>query len=40
MPITLTLTEGVIPKAAIAQAVSQITDAFMRHHALSGNRVT
>jgi hypothetical protein len=39
MPITLTLTEGVLPQAAIAQAIEQITDSFMRHHALSGNKV-
>jgi hypothetical protein len=39
MPITLTLTEGVLPDAAIPQAVEQITNAFLRHHALSGNRV-
>jgi hypothetical protein len=39
MPITLTLTEGVLPQVAIAQAVEQITSAFMRHHALSGNKV-
>lgn len=39
MPITLTLTEGVLPDAAIAEAVARITDAFMKHHALSGNKV-
>lgn len=39
MPITLTLTEGVLPQAAISQAIAQITDAFLRHHALSGNKV-
>lgn len=39
MPITLTLTEGVLPQPAIAQAVEQITASFLKHHALSGNTV-
>lgn len=39
MPITLTLSEGVLPQDAIAEAIAQITDSFMRHHALTGNRV-
>jgi hypothetical protein len=39
MPITLTLTEGVLPQPAISQAVEQITHSFMKHHALSGNKV-
>jgi hypothetical protein len=39
MPITLTLSEGVLPSAAIPDAVAQITDSFMRHHALTGNTV-
>jgi len=39
MPITLTLTEGVLPAAAIPEAVAQITDAFLKYHALSGNQV-
>lgn len=39
MPITLTLTEGVLPQPAIAQAVEQITASFMKHHGLAGNKV-
>lgn len=39
MPISLTFTEGVLSQAAIAQAVSRITQSFLRHHGLSGNRV-
>lgn len=39
MPITLTLTEGVLPSAAISKAIAQITDSFMKHHAMSGNKV-
>lgn len=39
MPITLTLTEGVLPQPAIAKAVEAITSSFMKHHALTGNKV-
>lgn len=39
MPISLTLTEGVLSQTAIGQAVAQITDSFLRHHALSENKV-
>jgi hypothetical protein len=39
MPITLTLTQGVLTEAAVPQAVSRITDAFLAAHNLSGNEV-
>lgn len=39
MPITLTLTEGVLPPAKVTEAVAKITDALLRHHGLTGNRV-
>ena len=39
MPITLTLTEGVLPKGAERQAVDQITAALLKHHGLTGNKV-
>lgn len=39
MPITLTLTEGVLTKDAIQQAIHQITASFLKHHDLSGNKV-
>ena len=39
MPITLTLTEGVLPQGAISKAIAQITDSFMKHHAMSGNKI-
>lgn len=39
MPISLTLTEGVIPSDKIGVAVQRITDSFLRHHKLTGNRV-
>ncbi|MGJ4929854.1 4-oxalocrotonate tautomerase [Bradyrhizobium sp. HKCCYLS2038] len=39
MPITLTLTEGVIAADKAPIAVARITDAFLRHHGLAGNSV-
>jgi hypothetical protein len=39
MPITLTLTEGVLPDSKIEQAVASLTDSFLEHHAMSGNSV-
>jgi len=39
MPLTLTLTEGVLPVGKEKEAVSQITDAFLKNHGLTGNTV-
>lgn len=39
MPLTLTLTEGVLPETAEAQAVKRITDAMLKWHNLTGNEV-
>jgi len=39
MPITVTLTEGVVPAAKQAQLVKEITDSFLVHHKLGGNTV-
>ena len=39
MPLTLTLTEGVLPDGAEKQAVEQITDAILKWHGLTGNKV-
>ncbi|MEC4674306.1 MAG: 4-oxalocrotonate tautomerase [Nitrospirota bacterium] len=39
MPLTLTLTEGVLPRGAEKQAVQQITDAMLKRHGLTGNTV-
>jgi len=39
MPLTLTLTEGVLPKGTEKQAVAQITDAMLKWHGLTGNKV-
>jgi|KBSSwiStaDraftv2_1062776.scaffolds.fasta_scaffold1460465_1 hypothetical protein len=39
MPITLTFTEGVIAAEKAPIAVARITEAFLRHHGLAGNRI-
>lgn len=39
MPITLTLTEGVLPKGQEKVAIAQISDAFLKHHGMLGNKV-
>ena len=37
MPLTLTVTEDVMPKDSLSTAIGQITDAFLKHHGLSDN---
>jgi len=39
MPISLTLTEGALPAGQEAVAIARITDAFLKHHGLAGNKV-
>lgn len=39
MPLTLTLTEGVLPPGAEKQAVKEISDAMLKWHGLTGNEV-
>jgi len=39
MPITLTLTEGVMPNDKIAVAVKKLTDSFLEHHGLSAHPI-
>lgn len=39
MPLTLTLTKGVIPKETEKQAVKELTDSMLKHHGLAGNKV-
>ncbi len=39
MPLTLTLSKGVLPIGAEKQAVAQITDAMLKWHGLTGNKV-
>ncbi len=37
MPLTLTLTQGVIPESAFPEAARRLTDAFLAAHGLTGN---
>lgn len=37
MPLTLTLTEGVLPPGSEKHAIARITEAFLQHHGLHGN---
>ena len=39
MPLTLTVTEGVLPADAIPVAVARLTDAMLKWHGLTGNKV-
>jgi phenylpyruvate tautomerase PptA (4-oxalocrotonate tautomerase family) len=39
MPITVTLTEGVVSPEKHAKVVKEISDAFLEHHGLKGNTV-
>jgi hypothetical protein len=39
MPLTLTLTEGVIPAGKEKEAISRITDSMLKWHDLTGNEV-
>ncbi|MDI1275848.1 4-oxalocrotonate tautomerase [Methylobacter sp.] len=39
MPLTLTLSKGVLSLGAEKQAVAQITDAMLKWHGLTGNKV-
>lgn len=39
MPITVTLTDGVVPSQNQAKVVKEITEAFLVHHGLGGNKV-
>ncbi|MDD5332277.1 MAG: 4-oxalocrotonate tautomerase [Rhodoferax sp.] len=39
MPLTLTLTEGVLPKGQEKVAIARLTESFLEHHGMSGNRV-
>ena len=39
MPLTLTLTEGVLPKGTEKQAVKAISNAMLKWHGLTGNKV-
>ncbi len=39
MPLTLTLTEGVLPADRYEEAIARLSDSMLRWHALSGNTV-
>ncbi|MFZ3184737.1 MULTISPECIES: 4-oxalocrotonate tautomerase [unclassified Pseudomonas] len=39
MPLTLTLTEGVLPKGSEKIAFAHLSDAMLKWHGLTGNRV-
>lgn len=39
MPLAITLTEGALPKGREVDAGKRITDAFLKWHGLSGNKV-
>jgi hypothetical protein len=39
MPLTLTLTEGVLPQGAEKTAIVRITDAMLKWHGLTGNKL-
>lgn len=39
MPLTLTLTEGVLPVGTEATAIQELTDSMLKWHGLSGNSV-
>ena len=39
MPLTLTLTESVLPPGAEKQAVARLTDSMLKWHGLTGNNV-
>jgi hypothetical protein len=39
MPLTLIVTEGLIPKERYAATVAQLSECFLRLHGLSGNKV-
>lgn len=38
MPLTLIVTEGVMPKQKEAQVIAQLSEAFLRLHGLAGNK--
>lgn len=39
MPLTLTLTEGVLPRGQEKVAIARLTESFLEHHGMSGNKV-
>ncbi len=39
MPISITLTEGVLPAGQEGVAVAKITESFLKHHGMGGNKL-
>lgn len=39
MPLTLTFTEGVLTSNQVEQVIAHLTDSFLEHHGLSGNKI-
>lgn len=39
MPISITLTEGVLPAGQEGVAVARITESFLKHHGMGGNKL-
>ncbi|MGV6815239.1 MAG: 4-oxalocrotonate tautomerase [Phycisphaerales bacterium] len=39
MPLTLTITKGVLPVSKVKEAVSELTDSMLKWHGLTGNSV-
>ena len=39
MPLTLTLTEGVIPQDTVNQVIDKLTNSMLKWHELAGNKV-
>ncbi len=39
MPLSLHVTQGVLPQGSEQQAIKQITDVFLKWHGLTGNKV-
>jgi len=39
MPLTLTFTDGVLPRDAVNQVIEKLTDSMLKWHGLTGNKV-
>ena len=39
MPLTLTFTEGVLPREGVNQVIEKLTDSMLKWHGLTGNKV-
>jgi len=39
MPLSLTISEGALPVGSEKKAIKQLTESFLKHHKLAGNKV-